>query len=280
MIGESGFGSPSYTPEATQKDAGFGDPYTEGYRDAGFGSPQDIIRELNLAAVVSPSTGLEVSDDGGERVRIYHSSLFADGASVSVSFVAQDGTTYPAIGGARRASTVKSVDGQHISFFTPMMPVGEYSVRIAIPREASSPFEQDMIDKVTLSTPIFVRSRHRCAETYALKKFFSPAFSVGKRHAYGDSPSEFGNMEGILQSVGTYLNRLSGKPHTYSTARWAWGEGLQVESTYGFSFSGKLAFGDNLLSYSGKTETEFTGVIVLNGYETEHAAATEVTQYV
>lgn len=280
MIGESGFGSPSYTPEAEQKDAGFGDPYTEGYRDTGFGSPQDIIRELSLAAVVSPSAGLEVSDDGGERVTIYHSSLFADGVLVSVSFVAQNGTVYPAIGGARRTSMVSSVDGQRLSFFTPMMPLGQYSVRIAIPREASSPFEQSTVDKVTLSTPIIVSPRHRCAETYVLKRFFSPAFSVGKRHAYGDSPSAFGNLEGILQSVGTYLNRLSGKPHTYSTARWAWGESLQVESTYGFSSSGKLVFGDNLLSYSGKTDAEFTGVIVLNGYETEHAAATEVTQYV
>lgn len=276
MIGESGFGSPSYNPETVQKDAGFGDPFTEGYRDTGFGSPQDIVQSLSLASVIAEGNALEVSDDGGERVTVYHSTLFTPGTNVRVSFIAQNSTVYPAIGGSRRSPVVVSTDDARIAFFTPMLPVGQYAIRLAI-FDAQTP---EVITDVTLSTPVFSRPRARCAETYALKKFFSPAISTGKRQAYEDSPSSFGGMEGILQSVGTYLNRLAGRRHTYSTVAWTWGADLSVETTYSFATEGKLVFGDNLLQYTGKTETSFTGVTVLNGYETEHAAATEVTQYV
>lgn len=265
MIGESGFGSPSYNPEATQKDAGFGDPFMEGYRDTGFGSPLD----LNSAplAIESVQGDTLVPDDGGTRLRVLSGS-FVEGAEYYVLFEG-DESTHSAITGLYRAAPIVARGGA-IEFYTPMLTKGVYDLLI----------QSDSGGTQRLTNAVEVVSRYRCGETYALKKFFSPHFKTGKRYGYEDDPTSFYNLEALLYSVGQRFNLMSGRPHTYNTTAWSWGADLHVETTLSFSAAGELSIGGHILSYTGKTATSFTGVVPVRCNVATIEYKTEVTQYV
>lgn len=261
--GESGFGSPTLVPAAAYPDAGFGDPYDDSFnalaRDTGFGSPYDPL----LSSIAVDTT--EVSVRGGSRVLIY--GPFSRGRVYDVKLV-NGVSEYDCFSGVNRLAGGLCWRKGVLTVYTPILPAAVYDIKLII---ENNPFI--LVDAIKA-----VPAVHN-AETYAMRKFFPAHFAVGDRTGYLDRYVS-GSLSGLLDSLGSMFNELSGKPHTYVAADWAYGsDTLSVKSTLTFPAAGTLSVGRQLLRYTGKTDTTFTGISPLYVIVELLTAGTEVAHH-
>jgi hypothetical protein len=273
-MAESGFGSTSYTPAPTLKDAGFGSPsdfalgsaINEG-RDTGFGSPFDPSL---LPLSVEGDTYL-IGDDGGVRLDISgqwfaFSNIPAPG--YADSFVVKfknRGTSvlYDALAGY---SSDKPGNGQvytnlqqtRIYAYIPPLPHGVYDVEVRWDGNTAR-----------ISEAFEVTLRNRAAEVYSLRTHL-PAYmktgEVSPENDLLDVTPTYGLLEGLTRSVGMLIQRYAGRPLTLVTQQWDEGDSvINIGSTVGFPDSGSLIIDGVKMSYLNKSNTSFTGVTHLRG---------------
>lgn len=262
--GESGFGSPTLVPPAEYPDAGFGDPFDAAFnalaRDTGFGSAYDP-----LAAALSVPVA-EVSMQGGSRLDIYGPFLRGQVYAVQLT----DGVnTYDCFNGVSRSGLSLARRHGILTTYTPALPQGSYDLLLLSEGVVLAALQDAIAALPGIHTP----------ETYTLRQFFPPHLAAGSRVGFTDNKQP-GALSGLLDSLGALFNDLSGRACTYITAGWSYGDStLAVRSTLSFPSAGKLACGDLLFSYTGKTENSFTGIAPLRVNESEVLQGKEVTFY-
>lgn len=256
-----GFGS--YTYSNTYYDAGFGSPYTSSVRDTGFGSPYDIN---NTQIEVSE---LKVGDDGA-KIELFadwflYSSVERIGYSndYQVSFERNGTEVYaiPAFVGhptGRQGYVYTDLNQTKLIVYVPPLDLGVYSIIIRFNY-------QNALRTITLNNAFEVIRRNHSLAQYSLRSLLPSHFDTGSKKPEYKTDHVFTNFEALTRSLGEILQNVSGSPLTLSTATWNEGDTtLAVESTLGFPSSGYLFLNDLLLSYTGKTNTSFTGIATVN----------------
>lgn len=260
--GESGFGSPTLVPAAAYPDAGFGDPYDDSFnalaRDTGFGSPYDP-----LLATFAVDTA-EVSVQGGSKVVVY--GPFTAGLVYPVKAV-NGLTVYPCFGGVNKSLEGICFSEGRLTTYTPALPEGQYDLQVDLGGGVLT----------TLTDALTALPAVHSAETYIMRKFFSPSIAAGDRAPLTDRRVA-GTLSGLLDALGSIFNNLSGKSHTYTTQDITYGDTtIHVMSTLSFPEAGQLTISGNTVSYTGKTSTTFTGVAPLAVNTHVISAGTEVS---
>jgi len=271
-MAETGFGSVSYDPAPTYNDWGFGsptpldldsgEPVIQG-RDTAFGSPYDNI---TAQAYLSGEFDL-IPDDGGVVLEI-NSEWYLAGFNVDVqrrfaplfpfaaTFINQgSGTVYNAIGETGN-SCITNAAQTVLYAGVPPLPHGTYTVKVEW---------FDGTRSLTITDAFTVSFRARCVQAYGLRKHLPSWFATGPSSLSSEVIGEFegydSNIEAITKTLGDMLQRLHGRQTTALSNTFTRGESvLYVESTVGYPSTGKLAVRGHFLSYTGKTETSFTGV--------------------
>lgn len=265
LMSETGFGSVSYNPAPAINDAGFGSPDNALGRDTGFGSPVDPA--LTTAEIVG---GLVVvGDDGGERLDVAgqwytlapepvpsHSSAF------KVHFIhAVTGQVTPALAGylgGQGGQVFTNIKQTVIHAYVPPLARGLYDVRVTHDGGV-----------ILLSNVFKVITRNRAAEVYAMRKALPAFYQRGAVTAVNerlDELPQYTNLEALTRSIGQVMQRFSGRVFTLTTLQWFEGDTtLNVESTLGFDDAGGIQLDEMRFTYTGKTDSAFTGLVFVNG---------------
>ena len=81
-----------------------------------------------------------------------------------------------------------------------------------------------------------------------------------------DESPTYTNVEALTRSIGQIMQRFSGRVFTLSTQQWVEGDvTLHVESTLGFDSAGGVQLNGVRFTYTGKTDSTFTGLAPVNG---------------
>lgn len=263
-MSETGFGSVTYTPAPEVYDAGFGSPYDVLGRDTGFGSPYDPT-----LAPASVFTGLVIGDDGGQRIDINgawyliatepvpsHSSAF------TVHFIhTVTNKRTPALAGylgGVNGQVYTNVKQTVIHAYAPPLAHGVYNIEVSY------------TSGITLINNAFeVITRLRSSETYSIRKALPAFYKCGAVNPESETLDElpiYTNLEALTRSLGQVCLDFAGKGFTLLTQQWVDGATvLHVESTLGFESAGALLVSDMRFTYTGKTNTTFTGLAFHGG---------------
>lgn len=285
-----GYGSPLSPTEAvtdtlTRPDWGWGDPTPASWGDTtadyGWGSS----RGADFSPYVR-ATSTRVGDDGGYRIDIegvwprLGASPRQRPTGFRVYFVDAQSNEHPCYSGRAGQGADCSTDylARTLSAYSPMLPVGDYTIRVR--------WNSESIDAVA---PVSVERRTRTEEEYALRAALSSVMDTGPRALQYDSllTSTAPNAEDETHSRLATLFRTWGQSladlkasgvvtkltQDFSVS----GTTLQVESTLGMGTKGAVRIGGSLLSYTGATETTLTGVTRINGQTRTLSQGTQVT---
>jgi hypothetical protein len=266
LMSETGFGSVTYDPAPDLNDAGFGSPYIAQGRDAGFGSPYDpALSPLELL-----KGGEVIGDDGGTRLDIAgvwytlapepvpsHSSAF------TVHFIhTVTNTVTPALAGSLGGTggqVFTDLAQKIIHAYVPPLAHGSYNIRVT-----------HRTGVIFINNAFRVITRTRAAEVYGLRKALPSFYKCGAVTAVNETLDElpqYTNLEALTRSIGEVLNRFTGRRFTLLSQQWVEGQAvLHVESTLDFADSGAVTVGDMRFTYTGKTDSTFTGVAPVSGH--------------
>lgn len=259
---DSGFGAPNsisvdgddYTNSA---EAHFGDPYVS----------------INID-VVQGAEGLLLSDDGGNILELrgdfrqIFESFRIDGDAnekilgpITAKFISASDPDliYTALNGLPGSGTNLFISSNQKQMFlsTPSMLKGDYSLRLL------------WRNVITLDLPFTftVVNRLRNDKVFSIRNNLPAYYDVGNKsdnYINVDQyyPQTESNLAVITSAFGTSFDSLYNSSYTVTTAKLKRGDNaLLVETTLGFPVTGKLKLDSGeTLTYTGKTETSFTGI--------------------
>jgi hypothetical protein len=266
---ETGFGSPIWTPMDDYADWGHGSSilnfstfsfqYT-GVRgaDTGFGSPFNF----GSTPVFLSADSSVLPDSGNITLRLV-SDAWATGSTLKppkrlggflVTFINKEtGEEFRGLG-LKGSSCFTDFTQRSLAVRCPPMTLGNYDIAV----------EWETINHVTISNAFRIVVSSRCESLYAIRSYLPSWFAKGEVSFEQDVIGEYektSNMNAVLSVLGELFQTFGGRPCTANTAEYSWGDDtIYVESTIGFPTSGSLFFDNIRISYTGKTDTSFTGV--------------------
>lgn len=261
-MSETGFGSLTYTPSLTSKDLGFGSPVSTSNvgREMGFGSPFDPA----LLPFSIQGEAVKIGDDGGVLLHIFgawdlefDSIVPSYAGAFKVSFINQATNQITlALGGraSNKNECFTNLKQDRVEAYVPPLKRGTYDIKL----------EWGTNNQALITSAFQVIPRNKVQETYELRKLLPNFYKVGSREENKDVVNEapvYKPLEALTRSIGQQIAFFSGRAMTVSTSTYSLNDqSLNVESTLSFKSSGDLKVNGYTLSYTGLTNTSFTGV--------------------
>tara|TARA_Y100001938_G_scaffold143088_1_gene215311 strand:+ start:820 stop:1650 length:831 start_codon:yes stop_codon:yes gene_type:complete len=255
---ELGYGAPHFTPDVTEHDWGYGDEFTAGgARDTGYGSPYDAYRQIISLAVPQ----LKLPDDGGVAIEIYSdwSSIAPFYGRLGPFFVQarQGDTLYDMYGGwsGTPLECYTDIAQTAVTAHVPILAQGEYDLVVS--------WGQSPRVTITLVDALKIVPHNLASEVYSIRQRIPDFYALSHRlirHEVG--AVGFNRISALSRTIGQVVQRIYGYPETVLSAAFVPpATTLHVRSTLGFPDSGLLYVDGAPMTYSGKTDTSFLGVV-------------------
>jgi hypothetical protein len=286
---EIGFGSPTWDPEVSVGDAGFGAPesiFVNGNSyfnkaEEGFGDPDSY-----LELILQDGNGFNLSDAGGEilELRGNFSSIyqffdidlesrlmpigpfFLEFRSVSDSTLKYN--CFSAVSGLG-TGIFTYTNQRQLMFSTPSMKKGQYTLRVkygTTSRYFDMPQVWTVIHRMRYDTTLSIKSN--------LPEYWNAGARTDKIETgiqyYPNSESVIGML---VSAVGETFNYVYERDYTICTSQAEYDDTtVNVESTLTFPSSGTAyTNNDQTFTYTGKTSTSLTGVSGLTDIITKNS---------
>lgn len=231
--------------------------FTGGLSGGGLGVVTDgIASDAEVGVVVLDVQPQVVSEEGGDRVVV--SGSFAIGIEHLVELVdpatSTERSCWSGVPGS--GSLAQSTDGATLSVVVPPFPEGgAYDLRVT---------RQDTAAVGVNEAVVTVVRRTYSTNLYAIRGHLPPPRDAGPRSPQqeaGPYGVPAGLYRAILSAVAEETLGFHGLRLTRTTTAASAGDTtLNVQSTYGFPSSGRLATAGGVTTYSGLTATTFTGI--------------------
>lgn len=280
---ETGFGSPSLADyEEIYYDRGFGTPVEDSEvilsRDTGFGSPYDGI-DFPVGLVGDGIFG----DDGGEFIALFGiwggliptpERQFVGPFLISVRSQ-ETSAVLPcksALAGFKNL-TYSDLTQKVIKASLPPLRHGKYDVLIN--------YGLNFSGLIVLEGAITIIRTNRNQNEVNIAKAM-PNYLATKKDYLGFIPDylgfrKLGPLQAIVSAVGEEICRQISTPYTLLTTDLEVEDTVaHVESTLSLKNSGYIYIGDQLFSYTGKTDTTLTGLTIEQLDRAFHARSTKV----
>lgn len=274
---DSGFGAPDFitvdgVDYTNSAEASFGDPYTNITIEIE-GDDQEYLYLPHDGGLV-----IEAKGDFNQYLVDFGIDPLQENTPIGpfkVEFISQDpgGKTYQAISGlpSLKTNIWTQINQKRMYFATPVMPKGDYTLR----------FTWRLIYTFNFEKTVRVIHRLRNDKELSMKKSFPQYWNAGHRSDNIIPGGEYiagqteNDLSVIIRSISENFDNIYSSDYTVTTQNYNWQDSvLHVESTLGFPESGTINIIDGqVLSYTGKTSTSFTGVTGSINYISKNSRA-------